>query len=205
MEGVGSRLGRASSRYGPAAAVFNGPVRKWKKKWVHVSSSSTVSYHNSQSNGQSSETPRLLLCRWTPLPPTSAATAAAGNDSAAAVAPLDEPPRRKFRYTPIAVLEDQKKVGEKKVEDEAKTSETDQAPATARPPTTSDEVLGKPAVSDDLKEETEDSSTSNLDLGLGLKSPNKSPNKNIDAIGDTKETQMKKASSSGFWSTELEA
>lgn len=55
----------------------------------------------------------------------------------------------------IAVLEDQKKVGEKKVEDETKTSETDQAPATARPPTTSDEVLGKPAVSDDLKEETE--------------------------------------------------
>ncbi|KAF2285711.1 hypothetical protein GH714_007322 [Hevea brasiliensis] len=44
MEGVGSRLGRASSRYGPSAtaAVFNGPVRKWRKKWVHVSPSSTI-------------------------------------------------------------------------------------------------------------------------------------------------------------------
>lgn len=41
---VGSRLGRASSRYGPSAtaAMFNGLVRKWKKKWIHVSPSTTV-------------------------------------------------------------------------------------------------------------------------------------------------------------------
>nr|GMC47428.1 uncharacterized protein LOC109190452 [Ipomoea batatas] len=38
MEGVGSRFGRASSRYGsaPTPAVFSGPVRKWKKQWVIV-------------------------------------------------------------------------------------------------------------------------------------------------------------------------
>uniref|UniRef100_A0A2P2LEC7 Uncharacterized protein MANES_05G109900 n=1 Tax=Rhizophora mucronata TaxID=61149 RepID=A0A2P2LEC7_RHIMU len=48
MEGVGSRLGRASSRYGPpaAAAVFSGPVRKWKKKWVHVSSNHHHHHHH---------------------------------------------------------------------------------------------------------------------------------------------------------------
>lgn len=110
MEGVGSRLGRASSRYGPAAAVFNGPVRKWKKKWVHVSSASTVSYQNpqSQSNGHNNNAAanggsRLLLCRWTPVPPTTPAAAADARESVygSGDAP-DEPPRRKFRYTPVS-------------------------------------------------------------------------------------------------------
>ncbi|EXB41546.1 hypothetical protein L484_013620 [Morus notabilis] len=78
MEGVGARLGR-SSRYGPAT-VFNGPVRKWKKKWVHVaspSSSSTPSsnshhhhhhhphLHNASSNGTNGS--HLVLYKWTPL------------------------------------------------------------------------------------------------------------------------------------------
>uniref|UniRef100_A0A1D1ZAJ3 Protein CONTINUOUS VASCULAR RING 1 n=1 Tax=Anthurium amnicola TaxID=1678845 RepID=A0A1D1ZAJ3_9ARAE len=36
MEGVGARLGRSSTRYGPVT-VFSGPVRRWKKRWVHVS------------------------------------------------------------------------------------------------------------------------------------------------------------------------
>ncbi|KAK8524298.1 hypothetical protein V6N13_015326 [Hibiscus sabdariffa] len=35
MEGVGARFGRSSTRYGPPT-VFTGPVRKWKKKWVHT-------------------------------------------------------------------------------------------------------------------------------------------------------------------------
>jgi hypothetical protein len=103
MEGVGSRLGRASSRYGPAATVFTGPVRKWKKKWVHVSQS-TLTYQNSQSqsNGHNSTTTnnggsRLLLCRWTPLSSSPAATAVADSGSA------EEPPRRKFRYTPVSI------------------------------------------------------------------------------------------------------
>lgn len=93
MEGVGSRLGRASSRYGPSTAVFSGPVRKWKKKWVHVSQS-RVSYHSShsQSNGSS----RLLLCRWTPISPSTVSdTTSAGS--------ADEAPRRKFRYTPVYI------------------------------------------------------------------------------------------------------
>lgn len=92
MEGVGSRLGRASSRYGPAT-VFNGPVRKWKKKWVHVSpsSSSTLTYHNSQSNAHTGS--RLLLCKWTPL---------SSGEADRSFGKADEPPRRKFRYTPVS-------------------------------------------------------------------------------------------------------
>ncbi|XP_075672046.1 uncharacterized protein LOC142641491 [Castanea sativa] len=189
MEGVGSRLGRASSRYGTATAVFTGPVRKWKKKWVHVSQS-TLTYQNnsnshSHSHSQSTTTTttnnggsRLILCRWTPLSPTPAAAAAATADSGAGSA--DEPPRRKFRYTPIAVLEEQKRAVVKKAEDEAITSEINQSMRL-----NSDEVL---------KEETQDSHISHLDLGLCLTGPNS----NVDSVGQNTESQMESASSSGF-------
>ncbi|KAF4380173.1 hypothetical protein F8388_020395 [Cannabis sativa] len=198
MEGVGSRLGRASSRYGPAATVFNGPVRKWKKKWVHVSSSSSSSTlnaynHNPQSQSNGTPTPRLLLCRWTPATATSAAAADGSGGTQ-----LEEPPRRKFRYTPIAVLEEQKRIAEKKVEDEEKTNEmVDQL--TTGPTTMSDEKHEKPNIDDVLKEENnvtemngvQDSDLSILDLGLGLNSPND----NLDDI-ETKESQTEKTSSS---------
>ncbi|KAF7815889.1 uncharacterized protein G2W53_029858 [Senna tora] len=101
MEAVGSRLGRASSRYG-TPTVFSGPVRRWKKKWVHVSPSSLSSNHNSHHSHTNTNTnaagSRLLLCRWTPITPsptTASATATADADNSS-----DEPPRRKFRYTP---------------------------------------------------------------------------------------------------------
>lgn len=95
MEGIGSRLGRASSRYGPAATVFNGPVRKWKKKWVLASSSSSGLTYQPSSQSQSNAQ-KLLLCRWTPIhPPTS-------SEADGATAPPDEPPKRKFRYTPVS-------------------------------------------------------------------------------------------------------
>lgn len=54
----------------------------------------------------------------------------------------------------IAVLEEQKKMAEKKLEDEAKTSETDQYTA-ARPLITSDEMHGNPNIDEVLKKETE--------------------------------------------------
>uniref|UniRef100_A0A2C9UDT0 Uncharacterized protein n=1 Tax=Manihot esculenta TaxID=3983 RepID=A0A2C9UDT0_MANES len=98
MDMVGSRLGRASSRYGPSAtaAMFNGLVRKWKKKWIHVHTANTSC---------------LLLCRWTPLSPATAADAASS----------EEPPKCKFRYTPIAVLEERGK-RDKRVDHEAEIS-----------------------------------------------------------------------------------
>ncbi|XP_065862454.1 uncharacterized protein [Euphorbia lathyris] len=181
MEGVGSRLGRASSRYGPSAtpAVFNGPVRKWKKKWVHVSPSSTSGNQNShlQSNGHAnSNNSRLLLCRWTPLSPSP--TTATAVDT-----PSEEPPRRRFRYTPIVVLEEQKKAA-KKVDHEATTVGTNrQFPGLQT--SKSDELN----LDDITKTETQDSNTSSLDLGLCLKGHN------------SKVDQAKKATSGGFWTT----
>ncbi|KAB5534350.1 hypothetical protein DKX38_017436 [Salix brachista] len=112
MEGMGSRLGRTSSRYGlsATATIFNGPVRKWKRKWVHVSPSPTLNYRsNNHSNGHNDQNhngSRLLLCRWTPLPPAAATSTI-----------TEDPPKRKFRYTPIAVLKERSKA-EKKAEQE---------------------------------------------------------------------------------------
>ncbi|KAE8125474.1 hypothetical protein FH972_020278 [Carpinus fangiana] len=167
MEGVGSRLGRASSRYGPAAAVFSGPVRKWKKRWVHVSQS----YHSShpQSNGGNSS--RLVLCRWTPISSSSSTVADSGSAASA-----EEPPRRKFRYTPIAVLEEQSKAGIKKSEDEANMSQTNQSM--------------KPKIDEVLKKGTQDSNASYLDLGLCLKGHND----NLDSVDESTESQMKSGS-----------
>ena len=90
MEGIGSRLGRASSRYGPAL-VFSSPVRKWKRQWVHVSSSPSYHSHSNNNNNASSA---LLLCRWTPINHSA--------DSDKNFVKSDEPPRRKFRYTPVS-------------------------------------------------------------------------------------------------------
>lgn len=166
MEGVGSRLGRTSSRYGPAATVFNGPVRRWKKKWVHVSSSSsssTVNYDSSQSNGHNNASTRLLLCRWTPLSSSSVA-----NDSGSVAA--EEPPRRRFRYTPIAVIEERKRAVRKEVEDEAKTNETN--PFASPSSSKHDESKDRK----DLKEETQESHTSHMDLGLSLNCQNEDLN-----------------------------
>ncbi|CAJ1964037.1 unnamed protein product [Sphenostylis stenocarpa] len=101
MEAVGSRLSRASSRYG-TATVFTGPVRKWKKKWVHVTPSSspsntnTITANNAHSPANSNASSRLLLRRWTPT---------TADDAAATVS--DEPPRRKFRYTPFLCCVDE--------------------------------------------------------------------------------------------------
>lgn len=99
MEAVGARLGRSSTRYGPAT-VFSGPVRKWKKRWVPLSSSSpssNPSAHSSSNNNNNAS--HLLLYKWTPLSHSSNNNSNAAKDDASA-AP-DEPPRRKFRYVPV--------------------------------------------------------------------------------------------------------
>ncbi|XP_022976368.1 uncharacterized protein LOC111476793 [Cucurbita maxima] len=173
MEGIGSRLGRASSRYGPAATVFNGPVRRWKKKWVLASSSSSGVNYQTSSQSQSNAH-KLLLCRWTPIHPSTSSEA----DGAAA--PPEEPPRRKFRYTPIAVLEEQKNAGLRSVKDEVRVKETDQS--ASKMATVGNEAQGELNVNEVFKEETQETSKilnsprdgdrNNLDLALCLNGQN---------------------------------
>ncbi|XP_022940151.1 uncharacterized protein LOC111445863 isoform X1 [Cucurbita moschata] len=173
MEGIGSRLGRVSSRYGPAATVFNGPVRKWKKKWVLASSSSSGVANQSSSHSQSNAQ-KLLLCRWTPIPPPTS------SEDDGAAAPPDEPPRRKFRYTPIAVLEEQRNAELRSVRDEIRTKEMDQS--AAKTATVSNEAQGELNVNEIFKEESQekgkilnslhDVGKSNLDLALCLNGQN---------------------------------
>ncbi|CAE6241783.1 unnamed protein product [Arabidopsis arenosa] len=162
MEGVGSRLSRTSSRYsGPAAtAVFSGRVRKWKKKWVRVSTSSVGVFRASKSNGRNnsnSNSPHhLLLHKWTPL--TSATvTASDANGSGE----TEEPPKRRFRYAPIAMLEHREKVIAKDSEIE-ETEEFD-----------TESPLPK-AVELDMNitdsDQTKEAKTGNLNLGLCLNS-----------------------------------
>ncbi|XP_061337121.1 uncharacterized protein LOC133284143 [Gastrolobium bilobum] len=168
MEAVGSRLGRASSRYG-APTVFSGPVRKWKKKWVHVSSSLNNNSHSHNNNNNNNASSRLLLRRWTPITATNAADDSSGNVS-------EEPPRRKFRYTPIAVLEEQKKVVVEKAKHEP-TTDGDQL--TARQTNVTNEVHGKLNMNE-VSEETKDSNMNKLDLGLGFEGSNGENSQNSD-------------------------
>ncbi|XP_014518019.1 uncharacterized protein LOC106775409 [Vigna radiata var. radiata] len=174
MEAVGSRLSRASSRYG-ASTVFTGPVRKWKKKWVHVTPSSSVSNttattnNNGHSHANSNSSSRLLLRRWTP---TTA-------DDAAGVS--DEPPRRKFRYTPIAVLEEQKRMMVVKKENEPATGSDQSA---VKQTNITHEKQGKFNMNEIL-EETKDSNIVKLDHGLDLQSNNDETSLNSDTQLET--------------------
>ncbi|KAI3804744.1 hypothetical protein L1987_26531 [Smallanthus sonchifolius] len=127
MEGIGSRTGRPSSRYG-SAPVFTGPVRRWQKQWVHVSSSSSsVSYnHNNSSNSNgnnnnNNDISAIRIRRWTPVP-----AAQSGGDSESVA---EERPRRKLRYAPIVVLEGKKKEAEKGDVDVKETSKPNRSPA----------------------------------------------------------------------------
>lgn len=123
MEGVGARLGRSSTRYGPAV-VFTGRVRKWKKRWIHVTPSapdaSANSKHGSANGGSNHSQMRslngsvssngsgngshLLLYKWTPLSQSNNGNgggdaASNGDDSSAAV---DERPKRRFKFVPVS-------------------------------------------------------------------------------------------------------
>ncbi|CAL5183971.1 unnamed protein product [Lathyrus oleraceus] len=146
MEGVGARLGRSSTRYGPAT-VFTGP-------WTPITQS-----QNANNNGSN------------------------GNVKDAPLESVEEPPRRKFKYIPVAVLEEQKneateidEVAEK-VEDESNPIEAD---SSAAEPTSKNEILDeKPDINDVPMEESEPQDKNqvvrqdlneSLDLSLGLTS-----------------------------------
>ncbi|KAM7251238.1 hypothetical protein ACFE04_023121 [Oxalis oulophora] len=180
MEGIGSaRLGRISSRYGGSSSVtatFNGPVRKWKKKWVHVSSTpllnlntsnrtSTNRHKTSNNNYNNNDDSKLVLCRWTPLSPSITTT-----DTGGEYDDKDEqqPPKKRFRYTPVAVLKEKQSLVIEKIEGkeeaEAEAFEKNQFTA-AWPPYKVD----KPRIKTVSKNEAQVSSEGSLDLDLCLK------------------------------------
>ncbi|XP_008798742.2 uncharacterized protein LOC103713552 [Phoenix dactylifera] len=185
MEGVGARLGRSSTRYGPAT-VFSGPVRKWKKMWVPLSNPNSNASSNAAANGGTATTnnhSHLLLYKWTPISSRgnggAAAPAAPGKDASAA-APAgqpEEPPRRKFRYVPISVIEEQKQEAAVNSEEENKPSDADPSAQ----PVQADLSDGKPDMNDVSMEEAqatkkdealaEDSKGTDLNLSLGLNAP----------------------------------
>lgn len=202
MEGVGARLGRSSTRYGPAT-VFTGPVRKWKKKWVHVAPSTSsagsnhnnshshqIHSHNTTTNGTTNgnNASHLLLYKWTPITQSqnsnnnnSNVNNANGDNSSGKddiAGALEEPPRRKFKYIPIAVLEEQKNEdaeNEAAENDDAKPIDIDPSATESTP---KGEVFDeKPDINDVPMEESQDKNQlvcqdlneSTLDLSLGLK------------------------------------
>ncbi|XAR65718.1 hypothetical protein NMG60_11009915 [Bertholletia excelsa] len=188
MEGVGARLGRSSTRYGPSSTVFNGPVRKWKKKWVQASpNTSSSNHHHSQTtyrnNGgiaNGSNGSEILLYKWTPMGGSSDRSST-GDDDAAAGGPPEEPPRRKFKFVPIAVLEEQRdevveNEAAEKSDHEAKPSDTD--PNTVGLISKNDGLDDKPDINDmpvegtratdDTQLARQDLNISTLDLSLGL-------------------------------------
>ncbi|KAF6159178.1 hypothetical protein GIB67_032795 [Kingdonia uniflora] len=174
MEAVGARLGRSSSRYGPTA-VFSGPVRRWKKRWVPISSVNSSNHNGNHSNGNNGS--RLLLYKWTSLSQSSNGGKNLGKDESDVV--VEESSRRKYRYVPIVVLEEQKKADSEEkiiVDDEAKTSQNDASQGATSKRDVSDQ---KPDINDVPMEETEapdkdqsapqDLNETSLDLSLGLK------------------------------------
>ena len=110
MEGVGGRLGRSSTRYGGPATVFTGPVRKWKKKWVHVSPSTKKLNHSSSSSAASDAAngSHLLFFKWAPLSQTGngnedgKSESLSPSEDTVAVTVAEDPPRRRFKYVPVS-------------------------------------------------------------------------------------------------------
>ncbi|KAK4765003.1 hypothetical protein SAY86_026093 [Trapa natans] len=197
MEGVGARLGRSSTRYGPAV-VFTGRVRKWKKRWIYVAPpapdasgskhgsangarnhSQMRSVNGSVSSNGSNNGSHLLLYKWTPLSQSNTANGGSdaaknGDDSSAAV---EERPKRRFKFVPIAVLEEQKNEDlEQENDDEEEEAEpVDTSPDEAGLNSRSNGLHDKPDINDVPMEDTQenkrsirqDLNESTLDLSLG--------------------------------------
>ncbi|KAF8048978.1 hypothetical protein N665_2338s0007 [Sinapis alba] len=180
MEGVGGRLGRSSTRYGGPATVFTGPVRKWKKKWVHVSPSTKKHNTSSSANGS-----HLLFFKWAPLSQNnedgkseSLSPSQDPLEVAAAGDPL--PRRRSFKYVPIAVLEEQKnqvteieeddKVEEDDNAEEEQKKEIEEDASAAEPSDKKAQIEEKPDMNDvPMEDNQEEEKTVRQDLNESTK------------------------------------
>ncbi|KAG6420502.1 hypothetical protein SASPL_117033 [Salvia splendens] len=190
MEGVGARFGRSSTRFSGPATVFTDPVRKWKKKWVHVQPPNSNNHHHTASNGNangSNGSSHLQFYKWTPIAPSQSKDGSNndsnGGDNASAEpkdlskdgdVAVEKPPKRRFKYIPIIVLEEQKVESSEQMEDENKSSEdnSDAIEATSRDdekPDMNDVPMDENKDSETNREERQDLNVSTLDLSLGLK------------------------------------
>ncbi|WOL00468.1 hypothetical protein Cni_G09181 [Canna indica] len=172
MEGVAARLGRSSTRYGPAA-VFSGPVRRWNKKWVPLSNPDN---RRRSSNGGLPHSSHLLLYRWTPASSPTDGAVSASKD--AATPQPEEPPRRKFRYVPISIIDERKEEYSPKSNDIIKPNEADQFPHIGQidPSATNPDMNNVSAeeAQASYKDQTssdEGNGGAELDLSLGLRAP----------------------------------
>lgn len=103
MDGVGARLGRSSARYAPTT-VFTGPVRRWKKKWIHGTPPSSGNSHGrTTANGgvNGSNVSHLLLFKWIPVTASETDADSSAKDDDVSV---EEPPKRKFKYIPVIIF-----------------------------------------------------------------------------------------------------
>jgi hypothetical protein len=152
--------------------MFTGPVRKWKKRWTHVSppnnnnqinTNRTNSLNNGttthgNNNGSSSH---LFLYKWTPLSQINNNNSNATTNGAAAaeknaIKEDEERPKRKFKYIPIAVLEEQERELEEVEMVDEETKPTDIDP-NAGPTSITDGLDEKPDINDVPMEENEES------------------------------------------------
>lgn len=185
---TGGRLGRSSTRYGAPPPPFNGPVKKWKKKWVDIPNPNSNN-NNSHSNGGNSgnNSSHLVLYKWTPVSSSSNSNSSAGNPSTPAASGgsakqkesersslEEEPPRRKFRYVPVTVVDDQKLEGSAKTDDESKAIDVDSLPNVQNNIADGTSVMNDVSMEDaevSNKDQvgTQDATETSLDLNLGLK------------------------------------
>ncbi|XP_068644518.1 uncharacterized protein [Aristolochia californica] len=170
MEGVGARLGRSSTRYGPAT-VFSGPVRKWKKRWVHITSFSSNTAPSSNHNNGSSGS-HLLLFKWTPMSQSNGTSNNYNNGKDESPAVTEEPAKRKFRYVPISIIAERKKEEAENVEEDSKPNAenmiSDSSPAVndRKPHVNSVEMEENQEKGHSRQQDLNETS---LDLSLGLK------------------------------------
>ncbi|CAL1397546.1 unnamed protein product [Linum trigynum] len=219
MEGVGARLGRSSTRYGPTT-VFTGPVRRWKKRWVQVlpsSNNNNSAHHNGgqfhsnlNSNGTATapgaangnhSSSHVLLYKWTPLTQSNNSNTTSSNKESGGVAVAtddapEEPQRRKCKYIPVALLEAQRlEADEEMIDSEVKPSDGDGI--ADDPVSTSAGVDEKPDINESPKESQDDEQVvrqdlneSTLDLCLGLNSHDHDSESKPEELGETKSVQV---------------
>lgn len=153
------------------------------------SSSSSANPNGNSTNGTNESFSHLRFFKWAPLSQSSNKENSninntANNDSHSPTnedSLSEQPPRRKFKYIPIAVLEEHKKVAEENTDDDTKPAEADEN--TAEEASKSDAYDDKPDINDvPMEEENQVSEEENqtasgrqdlnqsLDLSLGFTS-----------------------------------